>query len=272
MTRKHAEPADSVVSSARAAIVGLLVLAAALGAVAAAEIRVGFTEGALHGFLVLRTLDGKALAQGELFQVARAGVVDSRTVFRFDDGSTFEEVAKFTQQGVFTLQSYRLVQRGPSFGEDVEIALDRPTGRYRVATKDHKGGDESVVEGALDLPPDAYNGMLLTVAKNLPAGAGETVHFVAFTPKPRIIQIAIAPTNEQKVLVGNLEKTALHFEFRPKLGIWTTLFAKLLGRFPPNEHAWIVMDEVPAFVRFQGPLYLKGPVWRIELMSPRWPE
>ena len=56
------------------------------------------------------------------------------------------------------------------------------------------------------------------------------------------------------------------------LGSWLKLFATLLGRVPPEYHAWIVTDEVPAFVRFEGPLYVTGPVWRIEVTSPRWPD
>jgi hypothetical protein len=31
------------------------------------------------------------------------------------------------------------------------------------------------------------------------------------------------------------------------------------------------IDDVPAFVRFEGPLATMGPTWRIELASPRWP-
>ena len=50
------------------------------------------------------------------------------------------------------------------------------------------------------------------------------------------------------------------------------LFVTLLGRMPPDGHAWIVTDEAPAFVRFEGPLYTAGPVWRIELTNPRWPD
>jgi len=41
---------------------------------------------------------------------------------------------------------------------------------------------------------------------------------------------------------------------------------------PPDYRAWIITDEVPAFARFEGPLYTTGPVWRIELASPRWPD
>jgi hypothetical protein len=46
----------------------------------------------------------------------------------------------------------------------------------------------------------------------------------------------------------------------------------LAGRMPPDSHAWIVTDELPAFVRFEGPLHPAGPAWRIELASPRWPD
>jgi len=256
----------------KVAAIGLAVLGTALGTLTAAEVPVRFVEGALHGFLVLRTVAGTQLAQGDLFQVTREGKVDGHTVFRFDDGSTFEESVVFIQQCVFTMQNYHLVQRGPIFPEDVEISLERATGKYRVKTRNHKNGQEKILEGTLVLPPDVYNGMVLTVTKNLRDGAGETVHFVAFTPQPRIIQLEIAATNRQKVLVGKLEKTAVHYVLKPRLGTWTKLFATLLGRVPPDEHAWIVIDEVPAFVRFEGALYMKGPVWQIQLTSPRWPE
>jgi hypothetical protein len=141
-----------------------------------------------------------------------------------------------------------------------------------VKTTSHKDGREKTLEGTFDLPLDVYNGMVVTVAKNLPKGASETVHVVAFTPKPLLIALELAPAGEHQVLVGQLTKTAIHYVFKPRLGIVLKLFATLLGRVPADYHAWIVTDEVPAFVRFVGPLYLRGPVWRIELASPRWPD
>jgi hypothetical protein len=81
----------------------------------------------------------------------------------------------------------------------------------------------------------------------------------------------LVPAGEHKVLVGELAKPAVHYVLKPRLGAWLKFFARLLGRTPPDYHAWIVTDTVPAFVRFEGPLYTTGPVWRIELTSPRWP-
>jgi len=178
----------------------------------------------------------------------------------------------YVEERVYTLRSYRLVQRGPTFPSDMEISLERGTGKYRVKTKDHKDGRERTLEGTIDLPPDVYNGMILTVVKDLSKGAAETVHYVAFTPEPRLIQLSMTPVGEQRVLVGDLAKTATHYVFKARLGVWLTLFATLLGRVPPDQHVFILSEDVPAFVRFEGPVYPTGPVWRIELTSPSLPD
>ena len=257
-----------------ATMIGLLILVMmglSPGPLPAAPVPVRFAEGVTHGFLLLRTVDGTLLASGDLLQVGRGGGIESRMVFHFKDGSLFDETVVFTQQHVFTMQSYRLVQRGPVFTEDTEILLER-SGKYRLKTKAHKDGREEVLSGTLELPPDVYNGMILTVVKNLPKGAGETVHMVAFTPKPLLIQLELAPKGEHKVLIGELSKTAIHYVFKPQLGSLLNFFATLLGRMPPDYQAWIITDDVPAFAKFEGPLYTTGPVWRIELTSPRWPD
>jgi hypothetical protein len=117
-----------------------------------------------------------------------------------------------------------------------------------------------VLDGTLDLPLDVYNGgMVLTVAKNLPKGAGETVHTVAFTPTPRLIELELVPVGEHRVLVGELAKTATEYVFKPKLGVGLKLLATLLGRVPSDSHAWSVTNEAPAFVRFEGTLSITGP-------------
>jgi hypothetical protein len=47
--------------------------------------------------------------------------------------------------------------------------------------------------------------------------------------------------------------------------------AQLLGKKPPDTHIWILQGEAPTFGKSEGPLYLGGPIWRIELTSPVWP-
>ena len=251
----------------------LLCLAVLLFAdpVQAEAVAVRFTEGVTHGFLALRTPDGALIAGGDLTQVTRRGAVESRTVFRFKDGSLWDETVTFTQERAFTLQSYRLVQKGPVFPEDSEVSLEREAAKYRVKTT-ARGAKEAVLDGAFTLPPDTYNGMVVTVAKNLPKGARATVHLLVFTPTARLIQLEIAPAGEHKVLIGSLVKSATHYVLTPKLGAWLNVVTKLTGRTPPDSHAWIFIDDAPSFVRFEGPLFSPGPVWHMELTSPRWPD
>jgi len=52
----------------KVATVAALLFAPALGALSAAEVPVRFEEGVIHGFLVLRTVAGVQVAQGDLFQ------------------------------------------------------------------------------------------------------------------------------------------------------------------------------------------------------------
>ena len=241
-------------------------------AAGAEPIGVRFVEGVSHGFLTLRTVDAAQIASGDLLQFARRGEIESRMVFRFKDGSVLDETVVFTQERVFLMKSYRLSQRGPVFAEDTEISLERASGKYRVKSTAHKDGAVTLLEGTLEMPADTYNGMVLTVAKNLAKGASQTIHVVAFTPAARLVPVEIAPAGEQKILVGELTKSATRYVFKPKPGPWISLLANVLGRMPADSHAWILTEDVPAFVKFEGPLHPAGAPWRIELTSPRWPD
>lgn len=252
---------------------GLLLSAAfafAPQAVQAAPVAVRFTEGMVRGFLELNDSAGKRIASGDFKQLPKDGEINCRTILHFKDGSLHEETVVFSQQRNFTMKSYRLVQKGKSFEDDLDVSLDRETGKYRVKVR-HKDDPEKVLEGQLDLPADVYNGMVPTVMKNMTKGAHNTIHVVAFTPTPRVIGLEMVPSGEDKLLIGDRERSAVHYVLKPKLGL-LRVPATLMGRNPPDNHIWTIMDDVPAFVKFSGPLATGGPVWRVELTSPRWPK
>jgi hypothetical protein len=234
-----------------------------------AAVAVRYPEGSLHGFLELRTAKGAVLASGDLLQVVRGREVDSRMVFHFADSSVFDETVTFTQQGAFQLQSYHLVQGGPAFERDLDARLAR-TGQYLVRTTSHKDGKREEFSGTMDLPPDVYNGMVITIAKNMSPRDTETVHMVAFTPKPRLIGLELTPVNRASIAIGQHHEAAVHLRVTPKLGAVVGFVASLLGKLPPDSDVWIALDGVPAFVRFEGPMYT-GPVWVLTLATPACP-
>jgi len=226
---------------------------------AADPIAVKYTEGVTRGFPVLRSLAGEKLAQGELAQVPRGdGVVESRLIFRFKDGSLHDERVVFSQRDVFTVLSYRLMQHGPSFPETLEASIDRATGRYDVRYRADEDSPEETVRGEFELPLDVYNGLLTTLMKNLPVGGSTVVQIVSFTPKPRLVKMLLAPAAEDPMKVNDAAVIATRFLMRPQLG----LFASLLVTDIPDMKCWIAGGDAPAFLRFEGPLYFMGPVWR----------
>jgi hypothetical protein len=233
---------------------------------ASAGVPVRFSEGVTHGFLELTTQAGALLAHGDLLQRVRNGEVESRMVFHLAKGSLFSETVTFTQHDVFTMQSYHLVQSGPAFANDLDASLSR-TGSYVVKTKSHTDSAVKTYAGTLTLPGDVYDGMMAMIVKNVPTRANTLVHVVSFMPKPRLVEVEIAPSAAQNVHLGQHEEAAVDFDLKPKLGFWLRLGAKLTGQLPPDTHIWIVTQDVPAFVRSEGPLYT-GPVWRIALISP----
>src|SRR3954468_8037263 len=80
------------------------------GAPSADPVVVRHVEGLVHGFLSLRSPDGRGLAKGDLIQNARGDRVTSRLVFHFKDGSLSDDTAVFTQRGHFSLITDHLVQ------------------------------------------------------------------------------------------------------------------------------------------------------------------
>jgi hypothetical protein len=245
------------------AVLGILLVLLATTA-SAEPVAVRFPEGVSHGFVALRGAGGDTLAHGELVQTPQGDAWKSRLIFRFSDGSLYDEVVTFSQQRVFRLLAYTLTQKGPSFPEATEVSFDRG-GRYRART-----GNDEPVQGTLELPDDVHNGMTGMLIRNLPAGASANGHVVAFTPKPRLLRSTLRPEGEDTYLVGDSARTAARYLVTMEIGGLTGVIASVLGKDPPDLRFWVSTGPAPAFLKFEGAMFLKGPTWRIELSTPRW--
>jgi hypothetical protein len=252
----------------RAGLVLVLLLCATV--LDAAPVRVRFTEGVTRGFLAIRTPQGELIGHGELRQKPRGDEVDSRLLLQFKDGSVHDEVTTYSQRGVLRLESYKLTQRGRSF-PGAEVAFDRKTGRYQAKTRERAGGSEDAASGELEMPLDLYNGMALLVLKNLAPGERATGQLAAFTPKPRLLRMELGREGEDRVVFAGDAKQATRHLVNLEVGGVTGVVASMIGKNPPDLRYWLVLGEVPAFVRFEGAMFLNGPVWRVEMAGVEGP-
>ena len=240
--------------------------------VAAAEpVVVRHTEGLVHGFLSLRSPEGAVLANGDLIQDSHDDRVTSRLVFHFGDGSLHDETAVFSQRGHFQLISYHLVQKGPAFERSLDMMIDCPAGHVTVSYKDEHG-EAKVEDEHMDLPADLANGLIPILLKNVQQDAlPSSLSFVAATPKPRLVKLAVAAAGSEPFSVAGSTRKATHYVLKVDIGGIAGLIAPLVGKQPLDSHVWILEGEAPAFVRSQAPMFTGGPIWQIDLVSPVWP-
>jgi hypothetical protein len=114
---------------------------------------VRFLEGAAHGYFIVRSLAGETIGQGELTQVLKdENLVESQVVIHFKNGSLYDEKVAFSQQRVFAMLRYHLIQRGPSFPDQIDFSIDRGTAEYKVRSQSGKDAKEKLLAGHFDLP------------------------------------------------------------------------------------------------------------------------
>lgn len=251
----------------RVLLVTLLLLL--VGRSVADPVPVRHIEGVTLGFLVLRNLDGEALAYGEMKQVWQGSnyPVTDDLQFRFKDGSFYKEITKFTQRGTFRLVSDHVIQRGPAFKQDSESWVDATNGTITIKTPQQKGGNKEITKH-LSLPVDVSNGLLFTLAKNINPTVGANVSMVAISSKPHLVQLKIRPGEEKTFTIGLAKHQSHHYVVEIKIPGVKGQVAPLVGKQPPAIHLWVAKSEAPTFLEFEGLLYEDGPVWRIELAAP----
>jgi hypothetical protein len=167
--------------------------------------------------------------------------------------------------------SDHLAQKGPTFPQPLDMTINASTGQVTVRYTDEHG-QQRVESEHLDLPPDLANGLIPTLMKNVRHNAlPKTLSLVAATPKPRLVKLGITTEGDASFSTGGVSLKASRYILKVEFGGLAGMLAPLVGKQPPDSHVWILDGSAPAFVKSEQPLYLGGPLWRIELVSPVWP-
>jgi hypothetical protein len=254
-----------------AVLLGCLALGflAAAAVADAAPVHMRFPEGPTHGFLTVTDVaTDKKIAAGELTQWIEKRAIASRLVIRFDDGSLHDETVRFAQRPVFRVVSYEQKQKGPAFAEDSSVKFDR-SGRYEVRQRP-RGEDEKTAAGTFEVPDDVCNGLTSVLIKNLQRGTSASVHMVTFRPEPLVLDVELTTEGTDRYWVGDVASEATRWLVKPTVPGVKGMLASVVGKQPPEVRIWIAPEPAPVLVRFEGALYVDGPVWRIELSAPRW--
>jgi hypothetical protein len=231
------------------------------------QVPVRYAEGLSHGFLILRTQEGVQIADGDDTQVVKDDVVTNHLTFRFKDGSLYEDTTTFTQRGVFRLLTDHVVQKGPTFPAQMESWIDMSSGR--VAVHSVKDGKLKEIDQKLDLPPDLGNGMLFTIVKSMLPHSSTVVSYLGFSPQPRIVKLVFTHEGDEVLTTDRSPHKTLRFLMKVEIGGIAGIAASITKKQPADTRIWVITGEAPTFAGSEGPLYGEGPVWQLDLASPR---
>lgn len=250
--------------------VALILAILQTGTASADQVPVHYPEGTSHGHFIVRSLNGKEIGKGDLTETLDGHRVSARLTLSFNNGSLYDETTHFTQDGVFRLLDYRLLQKGPSFKGTLEMAIDAVNG---VVTVRCDGGQEDSCKGRvwtkhLQIPPDLANGIVPFLVRNISPKADKVqVSMIVATPKPRLVHVSISPTALQTFPFRGSKLEATRYALTVDPGGMLGPLVKIAGRQPPPSFVWMLHDKVPSFLMAQQ-AFIDGPVCRIELASP----
>jgi hypothetical protein len=226
--------------------------------------RISQTQGELHGFLLLRSAEGKVIAHGDLIQTGHGPRVTSELVFHFHDGSIDDETVSYIQESTFKLVTDHHVQKGPYFPTPIDITVNADGEIINRSTD--KDGKEKVDTSRLDLPPDVANGLIAPVLLNMVNTKSPfSLSFVAPAGKGRVVKLDISPEGKASFEAVGTQHTANVFRIKVDLGGIVGVVAPMVGKKPADIVIWVADGPAPVIVREIGQLYVGGPMISMEL-------
>jgi len=125
----------------------------------------------------------------------------------------------------------------------------------------------------MELPDDLANGIIIALLKNIkPDAPPASFSFVAATPKPRVVKLKVSTGADDPFSTSATSRKATHFVLKVDIGGVAGVVAPLVGKEPPDQHVWVLQGDAPAFVKSETTMFMGGPIWRMELVSPVWPK
>ena len=232
--------------------------------VAATGVPTRWVEGTLRGFPIVRTADGRAIANGELTQVIENGKLHARAVYDFNDGRRVREETVFEQQPLLRQLSWSWEERR---GNEVlrSYSVDLTTGHATARKRGSDGFD--TWDDHLDDTNGAFVGVgFMYAVKNLTErlDKGEKIPLTAvvFTAKPRTVTVTISRDQVGELIMAGRKLPAERFVIHPEVPWIARLFVKA-----PDQYLWFYRPSPPMFLRADIPLAEPSdPMIRIELI------
>jgi hypothetical protein len=211
---------------------------------------------AAHGYPALYNLDGKKLADGEFRQWVEDHLLQIVITYKFPDGESFEEKARFRQQP-------ELVQEHWSWKElknervQREFTVDFLSGMATAhISKDNKDVSDKVdIEKGRTFAGFGFTLALSNLRKRLLRGEQVELKAVGFSPfpmlKPQVVTVKLSHGGLDRIRMSGRSLKGDRFVVHPEVPAIAKLFVTV-----PDTKVWLTNPEPAGFLRWEGPSVL----------------
>ena len=200
---------------------------------------------------VVEDTAGRRLATGELHQWLDGGALHVTVSYVFGNGHDVEERAVFQQQPQLAQQSWSWRERrnGETVRQfDVAFSSGRAAAMVMTDGKAHRVQETLSVPNGDTFAGSGFTFALAALRQRLLDGETVSLHAVAFTPKPRVVSVAVSYAGRDSIHLPTRTVAAERFVLHPKVPAIASLFVKV-----PDDAIWLTPPP-SSFVRFEGPL------------------
>jgi hypothetical protein len=119
-----------------------------------------------------------------------------------------------------------------------------------VRVRSFKAGKSENFDEVMHLPIDPANGLLFTLPKGLLSGPSATVSYVAFSPKPWIVNIVYSQEGSDQLATQTESHKATRFIMEVKIGGISGVVASLTKKKPVDTHMCVAANGHPGQVGY----------------------
>lgn len=238
-------------------LAGLLLIFAA-GFVARSMFALEVTEpaAAAHGYPALYDLGGKKLANGEFRQWIEDHLLQIVITYKFPDGGSFEEKARFRQEPELVQEQWSWKELKNERGQR-EFTVDFLSGMATAhISKDNKDvSDKVTIEKGRTFAGFGFTLALSNLRKRLLRGEQIDLKAVGFSPfptlKPQVVTVQLSHGGVDRLRMSGRSLKGDRFIVHPEVSAIAKLFVTV-----PETKVWLTNPEPAGFLRWEGPIVL----------------
>ena len=225
-------------------------------------------QAAAHGYPGLCDIDGKKLADGEFRQWMEDDRLHVVITYKFPDGRTFEENARFRQEPELMQEQWSWKEmKGKEVQREFSADLLAATAGARIRKDNKDVSDKIDIEPGRTFAGFGFTIALANLRPRLLKGEVIELKAIGFSPiptlKPQVVTVKVSHGGLDRMKMSGRYLRGDRFIIHPEIPVIAKLFIRV-----PDTKIWLTNPKPAGFLRWEGPVMLPtDQMIRVDLVS-----